>query len=103
MMLFLLFHIPHLRKIFILVKNFPNFTFSKKVFDFHPAKFLMTFFSHLLGPYKFLISFPFLTVSVHFPLFRENYYFSPTFPNFSPDFAKGLRAFYIHFVFFVSL
>src|SRR6218665_643732 len=28
------------------VENLPNFTFSEKFFDFHPPKFLTTFFSH---------------------------------------------------------
>ena len=28
---------------------------------------------------------PIFPVQVHFPLFRENYYFSPTFDKFSPS------------------
>jgi len=35
------------------VENFPDFTFSEKISDFHPQKFLMTFFSHRLQISKF--------------------------------------------------
>jgi len=50
-----------------------------------------------------------LPVSVHFPpLFRENFYFPPTFQNFPPTFQNvpsGLQkftCFYILYVYFVS-
>jgi len=33
------------------VENFPNFTFSKEIFDFHPPKFRMTFFNFEFPPY----------------------------------------------------
>src|SRR6218665_4219050 len=46
--------------------NFSNFTFSQKIFDFHPQKFLMTVFH----------------------LFRENFYFSQYSFKFPPDFVK---------------
>ena len=42
----------------------------------------MTFL--LVIDHKFRISSPIFAVSVHFPLFRENYYFPPTLTNFPP-------------------
>jgi len=62
-----------------------NFSFSTTFFDFQPSKFLMTFFIHWLQILNFP---PIFAVSVHFSLFRENYYFPPTFANFPPDFVK---------------
>src|SRR6218665_2730060 len=56
------------------VENFTNFTFSQKIFNFHPPKFLMTFL---------LLLFP------------------PTFLN-SPSFRKIYVFFYMLYVLFVS-
>src|SRR6218665_3625543 len=54
--------------------------FPEKFLDFHPPKFLMTLCLIQLFP-------PIFPVSVHFPLFRENYY-SPYFSKFPPCFIK---------------
>ena len=56
--------------------------FPKQILDFHPPKFLMTFFSR---PNQLQIP-PILPVSVHFPPFRENYYF-PLLLEMSPLFS----------------
>jgi len=91
---FPLFQIPSVSEKFPdSVENFPAFTFSRKFFDFHPPKFLMTFFS--LQPQ--ISNFP--PLSIHFPLFRQSYSFRPTFQNF-PLFSANLRAFYIYFLCF---
>src|SRR6218665_962898 len=59
--------------------------FHEKFLNFHPPKFLMTFFSHRPHILNFPPIFP---VSIHFPLFRENYYFLPTLTNFPPVLNK---------------
>src|SRR6218665_2764204 len=46
--------------------------FPEKFLDFHPPKFVMTFF--LVIDQKFRIP-PIFAVSAHFPLFRENFSF----------------------------
>jgi len=52
---------------------------------FHPQKFPTTLF--VVGC-EFRISLLF-SLNATFPfLFRKNYYFSPTFSNFPPDFVK---------------
>jgi len=82
------------------VENFPNFTFSRKISRFSSAKISDDLFlSHRL---KILIPPPIFTVSLHFPLFRENYY-SPYFCKFPPLFSGNLCVFYILYVYFVSL
>src|SRR6218665_2023109 len=68
-----------LRKIFTILP------FPKKFLDFHPPKFLMTFFNHRPQISNFP---PIFAVSVHFPLFRENYYFPPYFDKFPPVLGK---------------
>src|SRR6218665_36357 len=70
-------HFPLFRKNFL---NFPNFSFPKTFFEF---------FSHRLQILNFS---PIFFVSLHFLLFRENYYFPPTFTNL-PLFSKNLRVF----------
>src|SRR6218665_1462793 len=45
-------------------KIFPNFTFPETFFDFHPPKFLMTFFLVFAHKFQISLSFP---VSVYFP------------------------------------
>src|SRR6218665_1365673 len=69
-----------LRKIFIILP------FPEKFLDFHPPKFLMTFF--LVIYHKFRISPLFSLFQYIFPLFRENYYFPPTLTNFPPYFTQ---------------
>jgi len=44
-------------------KMFPILPFHKNILDFHPPKFLMTFFSHRLQ----ILNSPIFAVSVHFP------------------------------------
>src|SRR6218665_3490304 len=61
-----------LRKIFTILPC------PDKFLDFHPPKFL-TFFSRRPQISNFP---PIFAVSVHFPLFHENYYFPPTLPYF---------------------
>src|SRR6218665_861071 len=79
MMHFPLFRIclPYFGKIFSI---FPIFLFPKTFFEF---------FSHRLQILNFS---PIFFVSLHFLLFRENYYFPPTFTNL-PLFSKNLRVF----------
>ena len=67
-----------------LCKIFKILSFPEKFLDFHPTKFLMTFFSH--WP-QISNSPPIFPVSVHFPLSRENYYF-PYFEKFPLCFRK---------------
>ena len=69
---------------------FPNF-----FFDFHLKNFPRPWFSHWLKFFNFP---PIFAVSVHFPPFRENHYFPPTFSH-SPDFAK-VAWFFTHFLWF---
>src|SRR6218665_540294 len=71
--------------------NFPPFQIS-------PPKFLMTFFSHRPK----ISNSPIFSVSVHFPLFRENYYFPLYFSPFPPVLDK-FTSFYIFSVYLVSL
>ena len=64
--------------------NFLSVTFSRKISRFSSAKISDDFFSHRPLISNFPSVFP---VSVHFPLFRENYY-SPTFKNLPPVLGK---------------
>src|SRR6218665_3951559 len=66
-----------LRKIFKLLP------FTEKFIDFHPPKFLKIFFSHRISNFPLIFA-----VSVHFPLFRENYYSPPTLTTFPPVLHK---------------
>src|SRR6218665_658420 len=72
-----LFQIPSVpENFFDSVKNFPNFKFypfPENFFDFHPPKFLMAFFSHLVVNHKFRISLLFLLFQYISPPFRQNY------------------------------
>src|SRR6218665_946068 len=61
------------KKISDSVESFLQFYLFPKIFlDFHPPKFLTTFFSHRLQILNFP---PIFAVSIHFPLIR-----CPTFP-----------------------
>ena len=63
-----------------------------------PWKLFQMFFSHQLN----ILNFPLFSLFQYiFRLFRENYYFFPTFLNF-PLFSYNLRVFHILYVFFVS-
>src|SRR6218665_1264366 len=78
---------PYFQKIFRLCGKFPD-----KIFDFHPTKFVMTFFfflSHQPQISNFPLFFLFCYIS---PLFCESYYF-PLLSKFLPCFRK------IHLVF----
>jgi|SRR6218665_3606964 len=84
------------KKIVKSMETFSNFTFSQKLFDFHPPKFLMSYF--FVIDYKQILNFPpIFAVSVHFLLFRENYYF-PYFSKFPPEFVKFM--FFTYFMCF---
>src|SRR6218665_474280 len=102
MMHFSLFQISSLfsKKIQTLSKIFKILPFPEIFFDLHPLKFLMASFSH--RPQISNVP-PIFPVSVHFPLFRENYYFPTTctLKNF-PLFSKSSPAFYKLYVYFVS-
>ena len=71
--------------LFKISPSFLNFSESGKIFPtfpkkcmFHPRRFMMTFFSRWL----WISNFPFIFAeTLHFPLFREIYYF-PYFFNF---------------------
>ena len=96
--IFPLFQISPLfpKKIVKSTETFSNFTFSQKFFDFHPPKFLMSYF--FVIDYKQILNFPpIFAVSVHFLLFRENYYF-PYFSKFPPEFVKFM--FFTYFMCF---
>src|SRR6218665_2468403 len=47
-------------------ENFHNDTFTHKNFDFHPPKFLMTFFSHRLQIFNFPLFWLFQYISPYF-------------------------------------
>src|SRR6218665_73145 len=55
--------------------------FAEKFLDFHPQKFLMTFF--LVIAHKFRIFPPIFTVSIHFPPVSRKLFFPPYFDKFS--------------------
>ena len=94
---------------------FPILPVPKIFLDFHPAKFLMTFFlvvSHIFAVsvhfqaplfaygcwgalYKYLNTIQYNTI---FPPFHENYHFLPTFAN-SPWYCK-IYAFFTYFMCF---
>ena len=57
---------------------------------------MTSFFSHRPQ----ISNFP--PISVHFPLYRENYYFPPYFGQFPPCFRQIHLFFYILYVYFVS-
>src|SRR6218665_600409 len=85
MMHFPLFQIsPYFQKIFRLCGKFSKFYLSRKISRFSSAKISDDPF--LVKIHKFRIP-PVFPVSVHFPLFRENYY-SPHFQKFPPVFEK---------------
>src|SRR6218665_1528798 len=81
------------------MENFRTFTFSRKNFRFSSANISDDpFFSHRPQISNFPPSLP---LSVHFPLFRENYYF-PLLLKIPPLFSRNSHAFYVLFVYFVS-
>ena len=80
-----------------LSKIFKIVPFPEKFLDFHLPKFLMNF---LVIDHKFRIS-PYFPCFSTFPLYRENYYFPPTFKNVPPV-LKNSPAFYMLYVYFVS-
>ena len=69
------------------LENFNNFTFSTKFFDFHPSKFLMTFF----------VIPPLFSMCQYISPISEKYYFPHTLANFPPLF----RQIYVFFTFFM--
>src|SRR6218665_3883375 len=79
---------------FRLCENFLDFTFSCKIYRFSFAK---------ISDDLLFCLFQYIS-----PLFRENFYFPPTFQNFPPTFQNvpsGLQkftCFYILYVYFVS-
>ena len=73
------------------VENYPNFTFSRKIFRFSSAKISDDLF--LVVDYKFLIS-PLFSL-FHYQ-FRENYYF-PLLLQISPCFP-GICVFFTYFM-----
>src|SRR6218665_1443822 len=89
-------HFPPLFQISPLFqKNFRTFwkfltilPFPVKFLDFHPPKFLTFFFSQRPQISNFPHFPPIFAISVHFPPFRENYSFPPTFTNFPPILGK---------------
>src|SRR6218665_688166 len=73
--------------------EFPQFDLSpKKISDFHPPKFLTTFFYSLTPIFNFPPIFP---ISIHFPPISGNFEFPPYFwKNFPSDFVKF--TFFLH-------
>src|SRR6218665_2139850 len=70
--------------------------FPEIFLDFHPPKFLMTFFSHQPQISNFPLFSLFQYIS---PIFRQNYSFPPTFNNFLPVFGK-FACFFTYFCVF---
>src|SRR6218665_179052 len=68
--------------------------FPEKCLDFHPPKFLMTFFSHRAQISNFPLFSLFQYIS---PLFRENYYFPLTFIN-SPRCFRNIHLLFTYFM-----
>ena len=92
---------PYLRHIFRTPRKIsPILPFRKKFPDFHPPKFLMTFFKKSLTRN---FEFPLFPLSqLISPLFREIFLFPPYFFKIVlPDFVK-FTCFYILYVYFVS-
>jgi len=93
-----LFQIPSVSEKFShSVENFPNFTFSRKIFRFSSTKISDDLFSFLVNNHKFRIPL-FSLFQYIFPLFRQNY-FPHTFTNFPPCF----RQIYVFFTYFMCL
>src|SRR6218665_2389938 len=68
---------------FQIVENFQNSTFSRKISQFSSVKISDDLF--LVIDHKFP---PISPVSIHFTLFRENYYLPHTLKNVPPCFRK---------------
>src|SRR6218665_1551685 len=92
--------LPYFSKNFhTLWKIFTILPFPEKFLDFHPPKFLMTFFKSSTTNFEFPPIFP---VSVHFPTVSRKLLFPPYFDKFPPYFNKNSPAFYMLHVYFVS-
>jgi len=76
------------KKISDSAENFPNLTFSKKNFVFHPPKFLTSFFSH--SPQ--ISNFPLFSVFQFISPYFRKFFFPPTTANF-PLISINLRDF----------
>src|SRR6218665_265660 len=81
-------------------KIFPILPFPEKFLDFHPPKFLMTFFLFFSHRIQILNS-PYFPCFTIFPPISRKLLFSPYFYKFAPLFSGNLRAFYILYVCFV--
>ena len=77
-------------------KLFKILPFHKKIIDFNPSKFLMIFFRSSTTNFEFPPIFP---VAVHFPLFRENYYF----PHLLCKIALCFRKIHLLFTYFMCI
>src|SRR6218665_238303 len=82
-----------------LINSSDYFTLSNSFLDFHSPKFLTTIF--LVIDHKFGISLYFRSFNTYSPYFAT-FFFSPTFPNFPPNFLKFKCFFYIFYMFFIS-
>ena len=81
----------------ILWKIWKILPFPEKISDFHPPKFLMTFFSHRPQILNFP---PILPLLVHFPPWLAKIIISPLLSQISPLFSENSPAFYILSVYF---
>jgi len=72
------------KKFQTLWKSFNILPFPETFLDFHPSKFLMTFFSHRPQ----ISNSPYFPCFSTFPLFRENYYFPPLLSQIYPCLKK---------------
>ena len=70
-----------------------DFWLCWKFFDFHPPKFLTTFFLSSITNFSYFQISPYFPCFSTFPLFRENYYFPPYFYKF-PLFSKNSSVFF---------
>src|SRR6218665_572084 len=71
---------PFSKNFLTLKKIFTILPFSEKFLDFHPPKFLMTFFSHRPQ----ILNSPIFPVSVHFPPISRKLLFPTYFDKFPP-------------------
>jgi len=84
---------PYFRKILRLREILNILPFPDKISDFHPPKFLITFFfSHRPQMLNFP---PILPVLVHFPSDSRKLLFPPYFKKFPSMFSENSSAFYM--------
>src|SRR6218665_2993963 len=87
-------HSPISEEIFRLGEKFSRFAFSRQIFRFSSANISDDLFLNI-DHHNFFIFPPIFPISVHFPLFCENYYFPLLLQIIFPCVSKNSRVFYI--------